>query len=98
MQASSPSIRLRRKLCSLSPPSVLTVHLVGGPPLPKLAKHRARSYLGAAKSASLAGDADRHKAHVAKLAEVCGIAAATTSVQDRNDMQLRTLPCAWLAR
>jgi hypothetical protein len=34
VQASSPSIRLRRKLCSLSPPSVLTVHLVGGPPLP----------------------------------------------------------------
>ena len=64
----------------------------------KLAKHRARSYLGAAKSASLAGDADRHKAHVAKLAEVCGIAAATTSVQDRNDVELRTLPCAWLAR
>ena len=64
----------------------------------KLAKHRARSYLGAAKSASLAGDADRHKAHVAKLAEVCGIAAATTSVQDRNDVELRTLPCVWLAR
>ena len=42
----------------------------------KLAKHRARSYFGAAKAANLAGDADRHKAHVAKLAEVCGVSAA----------------------
>jgi hypothetical protein len=64
----------------------------------KLAKHRARSYLGAAKSASLAGDVDRHKAYVARLAEVCGVSAATTSVQDRNDVEVSTLPCAWLTR
>jgi hypothetical protein len=64
----------------------------------KLAKHRARSYLGAAKSASLAGDVDRHKAYVTKLAEVCGVSAPTTSRQDRNDVEVSTLPCAWLTR
>jgi tetratricopeptide (TPR) repeat protein len=64
----------------------------------KMAKHRARSYFGAAKAAALAGDVDRHKAHVAKLAEVCGISAATIPSRDRNDVQLSTLPCAWLTR
>jgi tetratricopeptide (TPR) repeat protein len=64
----------------------------------KLAKHRARSYLGAAKSAGLAGDIDSHKTYVAKLAEVCGVSAAMTSVQDRNDVEVSTLPCAWLTR
>jgi uncharacterized protein HemY len=64
----------------------------------KMAKHRARSYFGAAKAASLAGDVDRYKAHVAKLAEVCGVSAAATPAQDRNDVQLSTLPCAWLTR
>ena len=64
----------------------------------KMAKHRARGYLGAAKAANLAGDVDRHKAHVAKLAEVCGGSAATTSPLDRSDAQLSTLPCAWLTR
>jgi hypothetical protein len=64
----------------------------------EMAKHRARSYFGAAKAAGLAGDADRHKAHVAKLAEVCGVSAATAPAPDSKDVQLSTLPCAWLAR
>jgi len=64
----------------------------------KMAKHRSRSYLGAAKAANLAGDVDRYKAHVAKLAEVCGVSAAATPAQDRSDVQLSTLPCAWLTR
>ena len=64
----------------------------------KLAKDRARSYFGAAKAAGLAGDADRQKAYVAKLAEVCGVPAATTSPPDGTDAQLSMLPCAWLTR
>ena len=64
----------------------------------KMAKHRSRSYLGAAKAANLAGDVDRYKAHVVKLAEVCGVSAAATPAQDRSDVQLSTLPCAWLTR
>jgi hypothetical protein len=64
----------------------------------KLAKDRARSYFGAAKAAGLAGDADRQKAYVAKLAEVCGVSAATTSPPDGTDAQLSMLPCAWLTR
>ena len=64
----------------------------------RIAKNRARSYFGAAKAADHAGDAERHKAHVAKLAEVCGLPAGTTAqAGDRSDPQLRVLPCAWLA-
>jgi tetratricopeptide (TPR) repeat protein len=64
----------------------------------KLAKDRARGYFGAAKAAGLAGDADRQKVYVAKLAEVCGVSAATTSPADGTDAQLSMLPCAWLTR
>jgi hypothetical protein len=64
----------------------------------RIAKNRARSYFGAAKAADHADDAERHKAHVAKLAEVCGLPAGTTAqAGDRSDPQLRVLPCAWLA-
>jgi hypothetical protein len=64
----------------------------------RIAKNRARSYFGAAKAADLAGDAERHTAHVAKLAEVCGFAPGTTApANNRSDPQLRVLPCAWLA-
>jgi hypothetical protein len=64
----------------------------------KIAKNRARSYFGAAKAADLAGDAERHKAHVAKLTEVCGLPAGTApQAGDRSETELKVLPCAWLA-
>jgi hypothetical protein len=64
----------------------------------EIAKHRARSHFGAAKAAGLAGDTDRHKAHVAKLAEVCGLTSAAMPAQDPKAVQLSTLPCAGLTR
>jgi hypothetical protein len=64
----------------------------------RIAKSRARSYFGAAKAADLAGDGERHKAHLAKLVDVCGLPPGTTPQPgDRADPQLRVLPCAWLA-
>ncbi len=65
----------------------------------RLSKHRARGYYGAAKAASLAGNAERFKTHVAKLAELCAVSSGSIPANlDVKSPQLTGLPCAWIAR
>ncbi|PWT90583.1 MAG: hypothetical protein C5B56_05185 [Proteobacteria bacterium] len=64
----------------------------------KIAKHRARGLVGAAKAAQQTGDAQRHKTYVAELADICGTAGATMPTKDAQDARISGLPCAALAR
>ena len=65
----------------------------------RLSKNRARGYYGAAKAAMVAGNVERAKVHVAKLAEVCGQPLGAAPAQlDVKDTQLAGLPCAWFGR
>jgi hypothetical protein len=65
----------------------------------RISKHRARGYYGAAKAASLTGNDNQFKTHVAKLAELCAVPSASIPANlDVNDPQLTGLPCAWIAR
>ena len=65
----------------------------------RISKHRARGYYGAAKAASLAGNTEQFKTHVAKLAELCGQPAGSIPANlDVKNPQLTGLPCAWIAR
>jgi NAD(P)-dependent dehydrogenase (short-subunit alcohol dehydrogenase family) len=64
----------------------------------RLSKNRARGYYGAAKSASLAGNAASFTQHVQKLAALCGLPGGSIpSNLDVKDPELKGLPCAWLA-
>jgi tetratricopeptide (TPR) repeat protein len=65
----------------------------------RISKNRARGYYGAAKAASLAGNSERFKTHLAKLAELCAVPTASVPADlDVKDPLLRGLPCAWIGR